>query len=205
MVLRIPLPNIECDVDSDALLPTSFGDFRIRVRVDSLGNENVLLYIEDNNSNITPLVRIHSECLTGDAFESLKCDCGSQLHAAMKQIQDEGAGAIVYLRQEGRGIGLAEKIRAYRHQDNGLDTLDANLALGLPGDDRSYEFAAKMLIEIGYQQVRLLTNNPEKLLGLENNGVKVLKREPHVTGVCELNKGYLLTKASRMGHLMENI
>jgi len=202
MVLAVPIPYMGSNIDSDALLPTSFGDFRIRVRVDSLGNENVLLYIEGNSSNVAPLVRIHSECLTGDAFGSLKCDCGSQLHTAMKQIQDEGVGAIVYLRQEGRGIGLAEKIRAYRLQDNGLDTLDANLALGLPGDDRSYEFAAKMLIEIGYHQVRLLTNNPKKLLGLENNGVKVLKREPHITGVCELNKGYLQTKAKRMGHLM---
>ena len=202
MVLTLPSSIMEQGIDSDALLPTSFGDFRIRVRVDSFGNENVLLYIEGNHSNATPLVRIHSECLTGDAFGSLKCDCGSQLHSAMKQIQDEAAGAIVYLRQEGRGIGLAEKIRAYNLQDNGLDTLDANLALGLPGDDRSYGFAAKMLIEIGYHQVRLLTNNPEKLLGLENNGVKVLKREPHITGICELNKGYLLTKARRMGHLI---
>lgn len=202
MVLTVPLPSNVTDIDSDALLPTSFGDFRIRVREDSLGNQNALLYIENNNSNVTPLVRIHSECLTGDAFGSLKCDCGSQLHAAMKQIQDEGAGAIVYLRQEGRGIGLTEKIRAYRLQDNGLDTLDANLALGLPGDSRSYEFAAKMLLEIGYHQVRLLTNNPKKTLGLENNGVKVLKREPHITGVCELNKDYLLTKVKRMGHLM---
>ena len=202
MVLTVPLPTMVDKIDSDALLPTSFGDFRIRVRIDPLGNENVLLYIEGNKSNGAPLVRIHSECLTGDAFGSLKCDCGSQLHTAMKQIHDEGVGAIVYLRQEGRGIGLAEKIRAYRLQDSGLDTLDANLALGLPGDDRSYEFAAKMLIEIGYHKVRLLTNNPEKLVGLENNGVKVLKREPHITGTCELNKGYLLTKANRMGHLM---
>ena len=149
-----------------------------------------------------PLIRIHSECLTGDAFGSLKCDCGPQLKHAMDCIQEEGCGAIVYLRQEGRGIGLHAKIKAYALQDRGLDTLDANLVLGLPADGRDYEIAAKMLLEMGIDEVRLMTNNPHKINGLKRHGIRVYERVPHITGVGEKNKHYLETKGKRMGHLL---
>ena len=150
------------DIDSDAHLPTESGNFRVRVTVDDDGKEHSLLYMGLDSETI-PLIRIHSECLTGDAFGSLKCDCGPQLRHAMDCIQQEGCGAIVYLRQEGRGIGLHAKIRAYALQDQGLDTLDANLALGLPADGRKYEIAARMLKEMNIHRVRILTNNPEKV------------------------------------------
>ena len=188
-------------VESDALLPTEAGNFRVRVTVDDEGKEHSLLYTGLNSTTI-PLVRIHSECLTGDAFGSLKCDCGPQLKHAMDCIQEEGCGAIVYLRQEGRGIGLHAKIKAYALQDLGLDTLDANLALGLPADGRDYEIAAKMLLEMGIDEVRLMTNNPHKINGLKRHGIGVHERVPHITGVGEKNKHYLETKGKRMGHLL---
>ena len=154
------------------------------------------------NSTTIPLIRIHSECLTGDAFGSLKCDCGPQLKRAMETIQSEGSGAIVYLRQEGRGIGLHAKIKAYALQDQGMDTLDANLALGHPADGRDYSIAARILLENGIDKVRLMTNNPHKIEGLEKHGVKVVERIPHITGVGEENKHYLETKGRRMGHML---
>ncbi len=187
-------------VESDAMLPTESGNFRVRVKVDQ-GKEHSLLYTGLNSTTI-PLVRIHSECLTGDAFGSLKCDCGPQLKRAMETIQSEGSGAIVYLRQEGRGIGLHAKIKAYALQDQGMDTLDANLALGHPADGRDYSIAAKILLENGIDKVRLMTNNPHKIEGLEKHGVKVVERIPHITGVGEENKHYLETKGRRMGHMI---
>ena len=187
-------------VESDATLPTESGNFRVRVKVDR-GKEHSLLYTGLNSTTI-PLVRIHSECLTGDAFGSLKCDCGPQLKRAMETIQSEGSGAIVYLRQEGRGIGLHAKIKAYALQDQGMDTLDANLALGHPADGRDYSIAAKILLENGIDKVRLMTNNPHKIEGLEKHGVKVVERIPHITGVGEENKHYLETKGRRMGHMI---
>ncbi len=187
-------------VESDAMLPTESGNFRVRVKVDQ-GKEHSLLYTGLNSTTI-PLVRIHSECLTGDAFGSLKCDCGPQLKRAMETIQSEGSGAIVYLRQEGRGIGLHAKIKAYALQDQGMDTLDANLALGHPADGRDYSIAAKILVENGIDKVRLMTNNPHKIEGLEKHGVKVVERIPHITGVGEENKHYLETKGRRLGQLI---
>ena len=187
-------------VESDATLPTEAGNFRVRVKGDR-GKEHSLLYTGLNSTTI-PLVRIHSECLTGDAFGSLKCDCGPQLKRAMETIQSEGSGAIVYLRQEGRGIGLHAKIKAYALQDQGMDTLDANLALGHPADGRDYSIAAKILLENGIDKVRLMTNNPHKIEGLEKHGVKVVERIPHITGVGEENKHYLETKGRRMGHMI---
>ena len=192
--------NLHDMVESDAMLPTESGNFRVRVKVDR-GKEHSLLYT-GLNSATTPLVRIHSECLTGDAFGSLKCDCGPQLKRAMETIQSEGSGAIVYLRQEGRGIGLHAKIKAYALQDQGMDTLDANLALGHPADGRDYSIAAKILLENGIDKVRLMTNNPHKIEGLEKHGVKVVERIPHITGVGEENKHYLETKGRRMGHMI---
>ena len=201
VVTNRPKPEDVYSVESDALLPTEAGNFRVRVTVDDEGKEHSLLYTGLNSTTI-PLVRIHSECLTGDAFGSLKCDCGPQLKHAMDCIQEEGCGAIVYLRQEGRGIGLHAKIKAYALQDLGLDTLDANLALGLPADGRDYEIAAKLLLEMGIDEVRLMTNNPHKINGLKRHGIRVHERVPHITGVGEKNKHYLETKGKRMGHLL---
>ena len=161
------------------------------------------MYTGDISNGDAPLVRIHSECLTGDAFGSMKCDCGPQLEAAMRKIQEEGCGAIVYLRQEGRGIGLHSKIQAYALQDIGYDTLDANLALGLPADAREYGIAAKMLKEAGVKRVKLMTNNPLKIQGLRNNGIHVERRIEHISGVSLENKQYLSTKGKRMGHILD--
>jgi GTP cyclohydrolase II len=190
-------------VESDAFLPTESGNFRIAVTSDNRGMEHALLYVEGFSESSNPLVRIHSECLTGDAFHSLKCDCGAQLKKSMETIQNEGAGAIVYLRQEGRGIGLEAKIQAYALQDRGYDTLDANLALGLPADARDYKIAASMLKKKGVTNVRLMTNNPLKVKGLTDNGIKVSDRISHISGLCESNRDYLRTKKMRMGHLLD--
>ena len=188
--------------ESDASLPTKFGDFRIRAfRDPSNGKEHSVLYVGDITDG-SPLVRIHSECLTGDAFGSLRCDCGPQLQESMKAIQDAGKGAIVYLRQEGRGIGLYAKMQAYALQDIGYDTLDANLALGLPADARRYDIAAEMLYAMGVDGVELMTNNPEKRQQLLDNGILVTNRVPLIVGRCAQNNSYLQTKAARMGHML---
>ena len=195
--------NSKADIVADAELPTKFGNFRIRAFVDPITNkEHALLYTGENTGS-TPLVRIHSECLTGDAFGSLKCDCGPQLEAAMEEIQQHGCGAIVYLRQEGRNIGLYAKMQAYALQDEGYDTLDANLLLGLPADGRTYEFAAEMLKSIGFTSINLMTNNPEKRQQLLENGIEIIQRVPIVVGTCEYNIQYLKTKANRMGHILQ--
>ena len=191
------------NISSDAVLPTEHGNFRMRVFVDKDGAEHSILSVGLDDSSKSPLVRIHSECLTGDAFGSLKCDCGPQLQAAMTKIQEEGCGAVVYLRQEGRGIGLHSKIQAYALQDIGYDTLDANLALGLPADAREYGIAARMLKEAGVKRVRLMTNNPLKIQGLRNNGIHVEKRIEHISGVSLENIQYLSTKGKRMGHILD--
>ena len=189
-------------VNADALLPTKFGEFRIRAFHDPTNNnEHALLYLD--NSDKTPIVRVHSECLTGDAFGSLRCDCGPQLETSMQEIQSHGSGAIVYLRQEGRGIGLYAKMQAYALQDQGMDTLDANLTLGLPADARTYDIAASMLKSIGYTELYLMTNNPEKKSQLIENGINVKDRIPICIVPSEHNLSYLRTKASRMGHLLE--
>ena len=189
-------------VEADALLPTKYGEFRIRAFHDHENKkEHALLYLE--GSEKIPLVRVHSECLTGDAFGSLRCDCGPQLETSMKEIQAHGSGAIVYLKQEGRGIGLYAKMQAYALQDLGFDTLDANLQLGLPADARTYEIAAEMLKTIGYDELYLMTNNPEKRLQLVEHGIDVKNRIPIVIVPSEHNLSYLKTKASRMGHLLE--
>tara|TARA_B100000900_G_scaffold375287_1_gene357178 strand:- start:7811 stop:8428 length:618 start_codon:yes stop_codon:yes gene_type:complete len=188
--------------DADATLPTAFGDFRIRAfRDPSDGKEHAILYVGDVSQG-SPLVRVHSECLTGDAFHSLRCDCGPQLHATMKAIQERGHGAIAYMRQEGRGIGLYSKMQAYALQDAGLDTLDANLALGLPADARKYDFAAEMLYSMGIQSIELVTNNPDKRDQLTQHGIKVSNRVPIIVGQCAENRNYMHTKGARMGHII---
>lgn len=193
---------------SKAKLPTVHGEFDIHVFENEENQEHVMLTCGlplDPNAPKTaaqtaPLVRIHSECLTGDAFSSLKCDCGPQLNATMQAIQQEGCGAILYLRQEGRGIGLTNKIRAYALQDQGHDTLDANLILGLPADARTYEMCKPMLDHVGISKLRLLTNNPDKLSYLEDLGFEVVERVPLVVGLNPYNVDYLATKRERMGH-----
>ena len=188
--------------DADATLPTAFGDFRIRAfRDPSDGKEHAILYVGDVSQG-SPLVRVHSECLTGDAFHSLRCDCGPQLHATMKAIQERGHGAIAYMRQEGRGIGLYSKMQAYALQDAGLDTLDANLALGLPADARKYDFAAEMLYSMGIQSIELVTNNPDKRDQLTQHGIKVSNRVPIIVGQSAENRNYMRTKGARMGHII---
>ena len=202
MTIQVRREAEPVDIEADALLPTEHGNFRVRVTVDSKGKEHSLLYAGDLNSVKSPLIRIHSECLTGDAFGSMKCDCGPQLKLSMQKIQEEGVGAVVYLRQEGRDIGLHSKIQAYELQDEGYDTLDAILALGLPADARNYKIAADMLKDFGVSKVRMMTNNPLKIKGLEDNGISVQKRLSHVSGVSKDNEHYLATKKNRMGHIL---
>jgi len=192
------------NVPSEAFLPTGFGDFRIQVfHEDATGLDHVALTLGDMKGPDPVLVRIHSECLTGDVFNSTRCDCGPQLHAALNAIVEKGWGVLVYLRQEGRGIGLHAKIQAYHLQDEGADTLDANLMLGLPADGRTYTVAGEMLNGLGIESVDLLTNNPEKVSQLEQQGINIAKRTPLIVGVTEQNRTYLTTKRERMGHLID--
>lgn len=189
------------EVAAEARLPTRFGEFRLVGFQDTLsGAEHVALVMGE----VTPeplLVRVHSECLTGDAFHSLKCDCGPQLDAAMQAIAQEGRGAVIYLRQEGRGIGLLNKIRAYALQDQGADTVDANLKLGLPADARDFGIGAQMLHLLGARDLRIMTNNPLKLHSLSGFGLNVVERVPLHVGHTHENAAYLQTKRDRMGHL----
>jgi 3,4-dihydroxy 2-butanone 4-phosphate synthase / GTP cyclohydrolase II len=150
------------------------------------------------------LIRMHSECLTGDVFHSVRCDCGEQLHAALRRIEEEGHGAVVYLRQEGRGIGLLNKIRAYALQDEGLDTVEANESLGFKPDLRDYGIGAQILLDLGLSSVRLLTNNPRKVVGLEGYGLKITGREPLQIAATAHNGTYLETKRTKLGHLLED-
>jgi len=189
------------EIPADARLPTSQGDFRIRVFHEETTNlDHVALTLGDMRGPDPVLVRVHSECLTGDAFGSLRCDCGPQLDTALARIQEVGWGCLVYLRQEGRGIGLHAKIQAYNLQDQGADTLDANLLLGHPADARDYRIAAEILREVGINRVCLLTNNPDKTLQLQSLDIDVIESMPLVTGVSDDNREYLITKAERMGH-----
>ncbi len=188
---------------SQALLPTRFGDFNVAVfDIDGTPGEAVALMRGSLGGNAIPLVRLHSECLTGDVLGSLRCDCGEQLSEALALIASADSGVLLYLRQEGRGIGLANKIRAYALQDKGLDTVDANLALGLPVDRREYASAAAILCKLGLRQVRLLTNNPLKSAALERHGIEVVERVPLAVRPNSVNRRYLRTKADRMGHLL---
>ncbi|RJU91314.1 MAG: GTP cyclohydrolase II [Candidatus Poseidoniales archaeon] len=189
------------NVPSTAFLPTTHADFNIEVfHEDSTGMDHVALTLGDMKGPDPVLIRVHSECLTGDVFESTRCDCGPQLHAALKAIVERGWGALLYLRQEGRGIGLHAKIQAYHLQDEGADTLDANLMLGLPADGRNYAIAATMLNQLGIKDVTLLTNNPEKVTQLQLQGINVINRTPLIVGVNDNNRDYLTTKGERMGH-----
>lgn len=190
---------------SKSKLPTAFGDFEIIAFQDqSTGEEHIALVKGINTISQPVLVRIHSECLTGDAFASLKCDCGPQLHSTMKMINEAGQGIILYLRQEGRGIGLTNKIRAYALQDQGHDTLDANLLLNLPADARKYDMCAIMLGYLKIQNVKLITNNPFKIKSLTDFGINIVERIPLKVGLNIFNKDYLETKQKRMSHMYDN-
>ena len=186
-------------------LPTAFGDFKITVFQDpQTGEEHVALSKGLETAPTAPvLVRIHSECLTGDAFASLKCDCGPQLQATQKLINDAGQGVILYLRQEGRGIGLTNKIRAYALQDQGHDTVDANLLLNLPADARRYDMCSIMLDHLQIKQVKLLTNNPLKIKALTDLDIDVVDRVPLTVGLNKFNEDYLKTKHERMSHMYD--
>ena len=189
------------EIAADARLPTERGEFRIRVFNDSeTGMEHVALTLGEMGGPDPVLLRVHSECLTGDAFGSLRCDCGPQLDAAMSLIQEVGWGCILYLRQEGRGIGLHAKIQAYNLQDQGADTVEANLLLGHPADARDYRVASEILGLIGIDSVCLLTNNPDKIGQLVSYGINVEQRMPLVAGVGDENREYLAIKVDKMGH-----
>lgn len=184
-------------------LPTTFGEFKITVFQDpQTGEEHVAISKGLDTAPTDPvLVRIHSECLTGDAFASLKCDCGPQLQATLKLINEVGQGVVLYLRQEGRGIGLTNKIRAYALQDQGHDTVDANLMLNLPADARRYDMCIIMLDHLKVKQVKLVTNNPSKIAALEELGIEVVDRVPLTVGLNPFNAEYLKTKHERMAHM----
>jgi GTP cyclohydrolase II len=185
-------------------MPTRYGVFAMHVYVDPLGKEHVALTVGDPTTErgTAVLTRLHSECLTGDVFGSHRCDCGEQLAASMVQLQAAERGVLLYLRQEGRGIGLINKIRAYALQEQGLDTVDANRALGLPDDDRDYGAAAAILRDLGVQSVALLTNNPLKIIGIERYGIPVVERLPVLVAPNNVNRPYLETKRLRMGHIV---
>ncbi|PIC01505.1 GTP cyclohydrolase II [Caulobacter sp. X] len=187
----------------DAGIPTEEGRYSMVVYLERrTGREHVAM-VMGNVVAAPPLVRIHSECMTGDLFGSLRCDCGDQLAAARARIGRQGAGIILYLRQEGRGIGLANKLRAYALQDRGLDTVEANLQLGFAADLRSFDIAAEMLADLGVAAVRLMTNNPSKVDALKAAGIRVVERVPMRSVPRPENRGYLSTKAAKMGHAID--
>ena len=192
---------------SSATIPTEFGDFEARVYESTLDGEQHIAFVKGEvNGAQDVLVRVHSECLTGDVFGSLRCDCGPQLQAALQKVAEEGVGAVVYLRgHEGRGIGLGHKIRAYQLQEAGADTVDANLDQGLPVDSREYGIGAQILVDLGITTMRLMTNNPVKYGGLEGFGLDITERVPLQSTPNPHNVDYLRTKAERMGHLLEGL
>lgn len=183
-------------------LPTKYGDFHLHLYHNLVdGKEHMALVKGDITTPEPVLVRVHSECFTGDTLGSLRCDCQSQLHAAMAQVEREGRGVVLYMRQEGRGIGLTNKLLAYALQDQGQDTVEANEALGFKADLRDYGLGAQILVDLGICEMRLMTNNPKKVVGLESYGLKIVERVPVITTPNEYNERYLKTKQSKLGHL----
>ncbi|MDH4263760.1 MAG: bifunctional 3,4-dihydroxy-2-butanone-4-phosphate synthase/GTP cyclohydrolase II [Spirochaetia bacterium] len=186
---------------AEAKLPTDYGLFKIKGFLNDIDDkEHMTLIMGEIDPNKPTLVRVHSECLTGDVFHSLRCDCGAQLAAAMKMISEEGNGVILYMRQEGRGIGIINKLKAYRYQDEGMDTVEANKKLGYDDDLRDYGIGAQILTQLGIRDIRLMTNNPRKVIGLEGYGLKIVERVPIVIKSNPFNEKYLTTKNEKMGH-----
>jgi len=191
------------DYVTSCTLPTPWAQFTLHAFVEhSTGKEHLAMTLGDIKDGEPPLARIHSECLTGDVMFSQRCDCGAQLEGALKKIAAEGRGILLYLRQEGRGIGLVNKIRAYRLQEAGADTVEANLQLGFHADARNYELVLPMLQQFGIEAVRLMTNNPRKIAALEKLGIKVADRVPLLVNRNAFNTGYLDTKQAKLGHMM---
>jgi len=192
-------------LEAEARLPTKYGNFKVAVYQNDIDEKEHVALIKGNiKSGLPVLVRVHSECFTGDVFGSLRCDCGDQLHRAMELIEEEKCGVILYMRQEGRGIGLLNKIKAYSLQDNmGLDTVEANIELGFGEDLRDYGIGAQILKDLGLSKIRLLTNNPKKIIGLEGFGMEIVERIPLVIKSNKENKKYLMTKKKKMGHILD--
>lgn len=182
-------------------LPTKYGDFLLYA-YQVKGVVHLALVKGEVEKEKVPLVRIHSECMTGDVFHSLRCDCGEQLINALKTIEDHKSGILIYLRQEGRGIGLYEKLRTYRLQEEGMDTVEANIALGYEPDCRKYDIAVEILKSFGIDKVKLITNNPDKIRGLEENGIEVVERIPSAVEYNKYNINYMETKIKKMGHVI---
>ena len=188
---------------AEARMPTCYGEFTIAAYENDIDSHTHITLVKGEITEDTPvLVRVHSECLTGDVFGSMRCDCGSQLQRAMQVINDEGCGVLLYMRQEGRGIGLGNKIKAYHLQDEGRDTVEANIELGFAPDLRDYGLGAQILVDLGVKRMRLMTNNPKKIIGLEGYGLKVEERVPIEVPACDDNKCYLHTKYAKLGHLL---
>ena len=186
-----------------AEMPTKYGVFKAYGYEEILSNNHHIALVKGDISGEDPvLVRVHSECLTGDAFGSMRCDCGDQLDAALRQIEQEGRGILLYMRQEGRGIGLINKLKAYHLQDDGMDTVEANLALGFPEDLRDYSLGSQILADLGVKDIKLMTNNPKKVSGLSDYGLRVVERVPIEVGRNGVNEPYLRTKKEKMGHML---
>ncbi len=188
---------------AETRIPNEYGEFRVvayETKVDT--NTPLALILGDVAGDDPVLVRVHSECLTGDVFGSRRCDCGAQLHKAFRRIQDEGKGVIVYMRQEGRGIGLINKLKAYELQDQGKDTVEANAALGFDADLRHYGIGAQILADLGLKNLRILTNNPKKIVGIEGYGLRVVERLPLEIPATDANRAYLQTKSDKLGHIL---